>query len=172
LQPENKPNMLTSFRSFLLLLFSLSLTSCGPDIIFEKTDELPEAGWDYGQQLSYQFEVTDTSQLYRLELLVKHAVDFPRQNMYVKLFTTFPDGRELDELVSLELANKAGVWFGDCGEEWCDLIIPIQMEAYFDQPGPYQLRVEQYSRMNPLAGIRQVAFRVIDTGKSVVATEK
>jgi gliding motility-associated lipoprotein GldH len=154
------------------LLSILFFTACGPDIIFEKTDELPEAGWDYDQSLSYEFEVKDTSQLYRLELLVKHAVDFPRQNMYVKLYTTFPDGRELEEMVSLELANKAGVWFGDCGKEWCDLIIPIQLEAYFDQPGPYQLRVEQYTRMNPLEGIQQFAFRVIDTGKSVGGTEK
>lgn len=143
-----------------LFLLSSSFWSCGPDYLFQKEVTLAGDQWSYVDTLNFDVEVQNIDRLYNIFLDVEHAVDFPRQNMYIKIHTGFPDGQRQSELVSLELANKAGVWYGRCGSDWCNLRIPLQMGAFFDQQGAYQLTLEQYTRLNPLPGVRTLALNI------------
>jgi gliding motility-associated lipoprotein GldH len=114
--------------------------------------------------MKFEFPVTDTNQLYDLHLIMKHGVDFGFQNFYVNIKTFFPGGEELEERVSLQLANKFGQWYGECGGESCTLDIPIQQSAYFNEPGTYRVEIEQYSRENPLRSIKEIAFALEEKG--------
>lgn len=144
----------------------LLLPACGPDLIFDTVKEVPDKGWAYGDTLNFTFEIGDTNRVYNLWLEVHHAVDYKTQNLYTKLHTTFPDQQTLEEVVSLELADKAGQWYGKCGSEGCILRVPLQSDAYFNQPGQYKLAVEQYTRRDTLNGIHALRFAVEDTGVS------
>lgn len=150
------------------LLFSLLLllTACGPDFVYDNTQEVPEAGWTYDQPFRFNFQVQDTSKVYNLWLEVGHSAKFKNQNLYTKLYTLFPDGQKLEEVVSLELANNAGEWYGECSDEVCSLRVPLQTETYFDQQGEYLLTVVQHMRRDSLKGVHALRFTIEDTGET------
>ena len=150
-------NRLTYLLPFLALL---GFSACGPNYVYEQTLEIPEEGWSYEDRLLATFEIPDTSTIYNLHLLVEHTTAFPYQNFYVQVSTQFPNGEQLTEQVSLELAAQGGIWLGDCSGEVCTLDIPIQEGAYFNQAGTYQLSIQQYSRRNPFPEIKNIRFAI------------
>lgn len=150
---------------FSLLFFCFLLQSCGQSFLYEKDISLSNNTWAYENQLNFPFEITDTKALQNLYLDITHSTEFKTQNLYVKFHTKSPSGKIVSDMVSLELAEKNGVWFGNCGAEWCDLRIPIQNEAYFEETGIYTLSVEQYTRTDALKGVKSIGFRVENTGK-------
>jgi len=50
--------------------------------------------------------------------------------------------------------------------EWCKVSIPIQQGAYFDMVGDYLFTVEQYMRVDPLPGVKSIAFKIEETADS------
>ena len=147
-------------RLGLLCIFGLLLSACGPEIIFEEKQEISPAGWTYADTLDYQFEISDTQQLYNIFLQLEHTTAFATQNLYVKIYTGFPDGKRLSQELSVELADKIGRWLGDCRGEHCTLDIPLQTKAYFNQPGQHSFTLEQYMRTSPLPGISAATLRL------------
>ena len=151
--------LLASFFSILLL------TSCNGGYDFEKQYELQGEYWAQDDTLNFHFPIEDTLRIYNLYLEIEHNTNYSYQNLYTQIYTQFPAGQRIKELLSLELADKAGVWLGNCGKEYCVLKIPIQEGAYFNQQGEYTVMVEQYMRVNPVRGIRSVGFLLEDTGQ-------
>lgn len=151
--------------TLLFLCFTFFLFSCGPGYDFEKKYAFDAENWAQRDTLNFSFPITDTLAIYNLYLEVEHSTAYGYQNLYTKVHTAFPSGERIGELLSLELADKAGTWLGDCGRETCVLRIPIQEGAYFSQAGQYAITVEQYMRVNPTAGIRSIGFLLEDTGK-------
>ncbi len=154
--------MLKSYaRTNLLFGFiALFLFGCGNDFIFEKSIDIPDASWGYDNKLPFEFEVTDTTKAYQILLEVEHAGDFGFQNCYVQITTTFPNGEEKKQPVSLELAGQSGIWTGKCSGNACTLEIPLQGKAKFKQPGKHSITVEQFMRVNPLVGIKAISLKV------------
>jgi gliding motility-associated lipoprotein GldH len=151
------------FPLTILLLAGL-LPACGPNIVYEETKNFADPGWVYGDSLVAEFEIVDTNQIYNLYLRLTHGLDFPYQNFYVQVHTEFPAGERLSQQVSLELARSSGAWYGDCNADQCELNIPIQEGAYFNQAGAYRIVVEQFSRDNPLREVYAVGFALEEMG--------
>jgi len=142
------------------------LSACGgPDYVLNETHELPDNHWSYEDSIRFDFTIADTLQLYDLVLELKHSTDYAYQNLYTKIHTHFPDGQRLSKPVSLELANAAGQWQGNCNDEICTTPIPIQTGAYFNQSGDYTIVVEQFMRENPVNGVQSLTLKVRDTGR-------
>ena len=144
-----------------LLLFALPflLISCS-NIVFEQVVNIENGNWQYDQPANFEFESPDSSSRYNLILLVDHSTDFAYQNTYVKINTKFPSGKENSQQLSLNLADKTGRWNGKCSGEKCSAAIALQMNTYFDEPGKYQVEVQQDSRANPLAGIERLSLLI------------
>ncbi len=152
---------------FLLACNLLSaLMSCGPNYVFEQSYQISNKEWTYQDSLNFNFSIQDTSNIYNLYLDLEHSTAYSFQNLYVQIHTQFPNGERIKKLVSLKLADKAGAWYGDCGSKWCRLSIPIQEGAYFNAVGDYAITVAQYMRKNPLRGIKRIALKIEDTGKT------
>ena len=149
---------------FALCLTSLFLISCGKNFIYEKSFPIKNGEWAYVDTLDFNFEIQDTSKIYNLYLNIEHSTDYGFQNLYINIYTQFPTGERIKELVSVELAAKGGIWFGECDSEKCRLEVPIQQNAFFNQAGNYAVTVEQYMRKNPLSGVGEIAFKIEDTG--------
>ncbi|MEO0733012.1 MAG: gliding motility lipoprotein GldH [Bacteroidota bacterium] len=143
-----------------LLPLCLFLTACGPATLYEAEHALPDKGWTYGDVTAFTFTVTDTTQAYDLFLNVTHQPDFAYQNFYVLLYASLPSGTVDTQRVSLQLAGDFGSWLGDCGSSGCTLEIPILENVTYRVAGEYGLRVEQFSRDNPLAGVNAVGMIV------------
>lgn len=152
------------YLPFLLLLLSGTLASCGSGYIYQKTWSIAETGWDYADSLVFEFEATDTAGRFDLLLDLAHADTFGNQNLYIRIHTYFPDGKSDTRSVSLELADKAGYWFGRCRSGNCSLQLVLQEAAVFQQAGTYRFVIEQYTRVNPLPGVKSLSLAVQKAG--------
>ena len=140
------------------LLAGLFLAGCQPGALLDKKKTFSDQGWSNADTLNFEAAITDTTLRYDLFLDVVHSLEFPNQNFYISIRTLFPDGQRQEKTVSVELADKSGAWFGRCGKNSCRLRIPIQENAFFNQAGAYLFTLEQYSRMDPLPGLKQMGM--------------
>lgn len=156
--------VLNRFSVFMATLIGLLLlTACGPDYHFKESVDIPNDDWTYDQVLDFEFEITDTLQIYNLILDITHHKDYAYQNLYTQISTYFPSGEAISKTLSLELANTAGQWQGKCSGTYCTLRIPIQEGAYFNIPGIYKISLAQFMRSDPTRGVKNISFFVEKT---------
>ncbi|MEM6772519.1 MAG: gliding motility lipoprotein GldH [Bacteroidota bacterium] len=148
-------------RHLPLLACLILFSACGPEVVYKDAVTFPETGWSYADSTTFSYSLDNVDQAYDLVLDVNHGIDFPYQNFYVKLHSTFPNGKQQTEQLSHQLAGDFGVWLGDCSGDACTLSIPFLQNIRYTLPGEYRLTVEQNSRDEPLAEALGIGLRVV-----------
>jgi len=149
--------------SFFVLI--LSLSACGPNYLFEEEKDIPKGQWAYRDTLDFKFNVTDTTAVYNILVDFEYADSFPNQNIYVKFYTRFPDGKRLSTPLSFDFFDPVGNPSGKCSGGTCSAQIAIQQNAFFEKPGEYLITLEQFGRQDPMPGIISVGLSVEKAGK-------
>jgi gliding motility-associated lipoprotein GldH len=142
------------------------LTSCGKEkVIFEKDYTIKNDAWTYADTLSFAFDITDTMALYDIVLTVEHTPQYSMQNIYTNIYTKFPKGERIKQTLSIDLADNTGTWQGKCSGSSCDFNIKIQENAFFNILGAHVITLEQFMRVESLAGIKNIGLKIVDMGK-------
>lgn len=136
------------------------LTACSSNAVMEEQQQIKENQWDYADSKTFTAQITDTVQHYNIYVSVRHGFNFEWRNMWVKIETTFPDGKTYERRVNLLLSDADGVWHGECLGDNCDMLIPIQDNAFFPQTGKYIFKVSQDMRVNPLPNVKTIGMRL------------
>jgi len=146
-----------------IVLFALVFTVIGCEsAYYSKSYAFSDSTWQYDEPKSFDFEISDTLHAYDMVLTINHRDIFPYQNLYLKTQTTFPSDTTIEQSLSLEIANAAGFWFGECSGSKCELSIPIQSNVHFKEIGKYRLQVEQYTRTDTLQGIDRIKLSLVE----------
>ncbi len=153
------------FSLSFLIFIVLSLCACGPEYLFEAEKTIPNGQWAYRDTLDFKFTVSDTSALYNIHVDFVYADSFPSQNIYVKFYTRFPDGKRLSKPLSFDFFDPIGNPSGKCSGGSCSAQIPIQQNAFFEKAGEYTITLEQFGRQDPLPGLKTVGLAVEKAGK-------
>lgn len=153
------------FRFILLFAIAAGITSCEQNIFFSEEKVIAGGIWTYRDTLNFAFTVTDTSEIYNMYVDFEHADTFPSQNIYVKLYTRFPDGKRLSRSRSFDLFNAMGETAGECSGGTCRVHSLLQDNAYFNRPGEYVITLEQFMRRDSLPGLKTVGLVIEKTGK-------
>lgn len=148
----------------LFLFLCICFQSCQQSFMYEKDISLPENVWNYDNKIEFDFEIPSTEELYNLYLDIEHGTDFKSQNMYVKFYTKSPSGKIVADVVSLEMAEKSGVWLGKCSSEACNLSIPIRSNIFFEENGDYKLTLEQFTRDADLKFVNSIGLKIEKIG--------
>lgn len=137
------------------------LLSCDDrTIVYEEEVEFRNH-WSYDQQLDFAFEVPDTLAAYDLVLEIEHDKEYPFQNFYTQFTTSYPGGKVVKDMVSMELADTYGQWKGDCGSETCVAEILLSSNSLFRNMETHRIQIEQFSRTPLLSGIEKIRFLLI-----------
>ena len=151
-------------RQLLLGFIALiAFTSCGPNYIFDEEKIIADSNWTYSDSLVFQFDISDTTKVYNLNLEVEHETAYRHQNLYVQIATLFPSKKRNEQVLSLELANKYGAWLGDCNSENCSLLVPLQQQIYFQEIGTYDFVLKQFMRESSVNGVQKFALKIEET---------
>lgn len=150
----------TSIVLVLAVVATLLFTGCNSDAVMEDQQQIKDHRWDYADAKTFTATITDTIQHYNIYVSLRHGFNFEWRNMWVKIETTFPDGKTYERRVNLLLAEADGVWHGDCLGDNCDLLIPIQDNAFFPQTGKYTFKISQDMRVNPLQFVKTIGMRL------------
>lgn len=142
--------------SIMLVLF---FTACNGGIVYEENKEIPNASFNKGTELNYEFNITDTLSGYDVLLKVEHGQEYGYQNLYVKIKTVFPDAKSIEDIVSLELSKSGTEWQGKCSGDDCTVPIVLVENTKFKTPGKYQISISQYGRTETVEGLN--AFTLV-----------
>lgn len=156
--------MLSRFCLFACIV--ACFTSCGPDYLYSEEKKIQNGQWAYRDTMDFSFTVTDTSQFYNLFADFEYADTFPMQNVYLRLYTRFPDGKRSARVRSFDLFDAQGNTTGKCSGHTCNTRFTLQDKAYFNIPGTYTITLEQFTRRDPLPGINIAALAVEKTGEA------
>lgn len=149
------------FLTFIALVFS----ACGPSYLFEEKKDIPNGQWANRDTLDFKFNVTDITAIYNILVDFAYADSFPNQNIYVKFYTRFPDGKRLSKPLSFDFFDPIGNPSGKCSGGVCSAQIAIQQNAFFEKAGEYTITLEQFGRQDPMPGIKSVGLSVEKAGK-------
>jgi len=147
--------------NILLGVILVSIMSCD-SAFYKKSFFFEDQTWLYDDARSFDFSIPDTSKVYDMILTVNHTDKFPYQNLYLKTSTSFPSDTVINQLLSVELANEAGYWYGECSGPNCQISIPIQSGVHFADSGNYKLELEQHTRTDTLFGISSIGLKLIE----------
>ena len=151
-------------NTFFILLLGILFAGCGPKVIHEEKIQLDEV-WTYSDQYDFSFDVTDTMPAYDIILNVEHDKFFPYQNIYTKINTRFPNNKDAEHVISLNLTDNENKWVGDCGSKYCTAALVLSEKIYFSLPGKYVISLKQYGRTDSLAGVKSLQLLVQETEK-------
>lgn len=150
-------------NNFWLWIWPVLLLGCSKNVVYKQQVTFPQGVWTYDSLVEYEFSIEDTVSIYNISLNVEHTIDYAYQNLYVKIYTQFPNQQNKEDVLSLELANKNGLWNGSCGNSKCALSIPLQEKTYFQEPGVYAISLEQYMREESIEGIQSMELIISKT---------
>jgi gliding motility-associated lipoprotein GldH len=141
----------------LIVPAALMLSACGDrGTLVRESWTFSDGQWLSGDAKSVSMTVDDTAKVYRIDLDLKHGTDYGYQNLYVRTVTTYPSGKTVSSVTSLELAEKSGEWAGDCGGSTCTISLPLQAKFTFPETGTYAWAIEPYMRTDTVSGIRRL----------------
>lgn len=145
-----------AIATFMLVWAQACTNPAKVDVFLPVNDE----SWTYKDVKTIEVVVDDTTQMQNIALNVRHAGDYEWQNLYVKVSIYSPGGDSTSELVSIPLVDELGKWRGTGLADTRTLRHDYKSQIQFKQLGKYRFTLEQYMRVNPLAGIKDIGLRV------------
>ncbi len=149
-------------KKIIPILLALSLlVSCAKIDLFEKQVQLPSQQWFYNNQPEFTFQITDTTSLYSLYIVVRHTDAYNYNNIWLRLRSKAPGDTMHFQNINLTLASDANGWDGNGADDIFEVrknITPGPVP--FSKPGIYTFTVSQIMRENPLKHILNVGLRV------------
>lgn len=145
----------------LLLVFFSFIAACGTIDVFEKNVSIPNQEWSNSFQPQIEFEVTDTTSLYNIYVVLRHTDAYRYKNIYLNIYTQVPGGPMLKERADLQLATDDKGWLGSGMDDIFEHRIRITQEPQkLPRSGIYKYKLEQIMREEPLQHVMNVGIRV------------
>jgi gliding motility-associated lipoprotein GldH len=150
-------------RYLILVSFAacaLCLPSCQKIDLFEKNVAIPRQEWKSDFKPRFQFEITDTTALYNIFIVLRHNEKYEFNNIWLSLTTKIPGDTIQTGQYELPLANNDG-WLGTAMDDLYEhriLITPVPQK--FVRPGQYTFTIGQVMRKDPLENVLNIGLRI------------
>lgn len=101
-----------NYLYLLLIIVSAFFVSCNENTIFNEYTTVDNGVWAKDRSFAFNVEVSDTTALYEIDLLVRNTDIFPRQNLWLQITREYR-GQEIQcDTVNLFLLDESGKWTG------------------------------------------------------------
>lgn len=149
-----------SYIYILYLSLVFLITSCEPIQLYEQTTIYPAHEWSSKQVNNYQFNITDTSSLYKIYFVIRHHNAYHYKNIWLELNTKSPLYTTVKQTLNLQLADDQKGWLGVGMDDIFDQRIPINATPTKLKLGLYYFSMQHTMREDPLLGILATGLRV------------
>lgn len=144
-----------------LLVFILFIIACETIDVFEKNVSIPNHEWSSSIKPEIAFEVTDTTSLYNIYIVLRHTDAYRYKNIWINIHTQVPGDTLLKQRLDLVLAADDKGWLGSGMDDIFEHRIRItNAPQKLSKPGLYKFRIEQIMREDPLQYVMNVGIRV------------
>jgi len=152
--------MMKTVTYLLLASALLSLVSCDQNMVYEENKVIEGAVWKANDVKSFEFDITDTLQLYNFYVNVRNGEEYPFSNLYLFVEMEFPNGKKSIDTLECPLADQLGNWYGSGLGSIFDNRVLFRERKKFPLSGHYKVDIHQAMRTDALEGIYDVGFRL------------
>lgn len=152
--------MIRSIPAFCLLVL---FAACDSTRLFEENKDLPNAEWQQADKLSFDFRIRDLGKQYTLLCNIRNTSDYPYARLFINYNLKDSTGSTVSKnLIPIFLFDaKTGKPFGKSGiGDVFDHQVPVLEKHSFKFTGRYTIEFEQNMRLDTLAGISAIGFRL------------
>ncbi len=143
----------------VLLLF-IFLSACGTNDVFERAERFPNHEWPANQQPKAQFEISDTTSLYNIYVVIRHTDAYRYNNIWLQVTTQSPADTPRKQLLDISLADNTKGWLGTGMDDIFDRRARITQAPVKLKKGTYTFTLQQAMREDPLAYVLSAGIRV------------
>ena len=149
-------------RVLIPFLLTLILLSCDSSKVFQDYEDLEDAFWHMDSVKKFSFEIEDTSKTYDLYATFRNTSSYPFYNIYFQYsLTDSIDSVVVQQLREADLFDpKTGQPYGSGLGDLFDHSVLVMEDYTFDSPGKYNLKLQQFMRMDTLPFILSVGAKV------------
>lgn len=147
-------------RLGIMSLFGLLITSCDSNRIYEENQVVDGNVWQSDDIKVFEFDVQDTLSALDLFVNIRTTTDYPYSNLYIFLYSHYPDGYTDKDTLEFILAENNGKWLGESSGTVVENQILISRGGRFTTSGKYTFKIQHAMREEALSEIIDVGFRV------------
>lgn len=128
--------------------------------MYEKHFSVDEKGWHSGDIKTFQFDIKDTLSPLNLYINLRTSTDYPYSNIYLFLYSEYPNGYTDKDTLEFILAEPDGRWLGENSGTVVENKALISRGGRFENSGTYIFKIEHGMRDELLPEVIDVGFRV------------
>jgi len=151
-------------RFFKIIAFTFTiicfLPSCDSNRIYEENIPVEGNTWLSDDIKTFEFVIADTMSALDLYVNVRTTTDYPYSNLYVFLYSDYPNGYTDKDTLEFILASQDGKWLGESSGTVVENQILISRGGRFPASGKYTFKIQHAMREDALPEIIDVGFRV------------
>ncbi len=134
-------------------------TGCDRGRLFEQNQDIPDAFWEIEFKPEFHVDIVDTTANYAFYINVRNTEHYRYSNLFVFLFTHFPNGNITRDTIECVLAEPSGRWLGHHSGNMIEHQILLNPALRFPLSGQYLFRIEHAMRED-MKGITSIGIRI------------
>lgn len=157
---KKKSNMKSLSLIFLGLGFLVNLISCDSNKVYEENIAVSDDGWMNDDIKTFSFDVVDTLSPINIFVNLRTTIDYQYSNIYVFLYSEFPNGTTDKDTLEFLLAELDGKWLGENTGTVVEFKGLIASGGRFSTEGKYTFQLQHAMREELLPEIIDVGMRI------------
>ncbi|TRO67324.1 gliding motility lipoprotein GldH [Christiangramia sabulilitoris] len=157
--------MRSAFIVSLVACFIILFSSCDKDRVYDEYKSLK--GWHKDSLVTFDLNNIDSSKIYDLFINIRNNSEYNYSNLFLITEIRFPQGKVISDTLEYEMTKPNGEWLGTGFGDIKESKLWYKENVKFDEPGEYQVTIQQAMRKNGevdgirvLEGITDVGFRI------------
>lgn len=126
---------------FLLLIFGI-LNACSEGAKPSDAYSFENHSWPDDLVVPFEFEVTDTTNLYDIALILRNTTDYKYSNLFVQIKMVPPYGNSSTRIYEIPIANPDGSWIGTKSGSLVENKFRLKKDTRFPFLGKYKFEVK------------------------------
>jgi len=152
-------------RCLLFLAAVVFMSSCGRNVVFTDSSEMPGKTWKLEDKPAFSIQVKDTLDRNNIYFIIRTGSSYPYRNIYLFVTISSPDGKSITDTLHYDLADEKGNWYGKGFSDIHELQLPYKTGVFFPVSGTYQITIQHGMRIADLKGVYDFGLRVEKTPK-------
>jgi len=152
-----------SWKLLFVFLMAASFVSCDSNRVYEENFSVENNVWNMEDVKIFSFEINDTLSPLDLFINLRTTTDYPYSNLYIFLYSEYPNGYTDKDTLEFILAEPNGKWLGESTGTVIENQILISSGGRFPNKGKYTFKVQHAMREPDLAEVIDIGFRVAFT---------
>ena len=141
------------------VLFLISFIACDSDVIYSEYQSVDDNVWSYDDPKTFTFEMKEDTVPVKIYINLRTTTDYPYSNIFMYLYSDFPNGYSDKDTLEFFLAKPNGEWLGEVSGTVIENTALIT-KGYLTTKGNYTFKLEQAMYEDSLPEILDLGITV------------